>query len=107
MIQEIVENTCIYLHACVLRHSVLSELCDPLDCTLPGFSVHGTFWIRILEWEEEDSLEKEIFPTQELNPYLLRWQVDSLPLSHLGSLVFEKNKYISLTNVTLFLKPRF
>ena len=48
-----------------------------------------------------------IFPTQELNPYLLRWHVGSLPLSHLRSLVFEKNKYISLTNVTLFLKPRF
>ena len=26
-----------------------------------------------------------IFPTQELNPCLLYWQVDSLPLSHLGS----------------------
>ena len=24
-------------------------------------------------------------PTQELNPYLLHWQADSLPLSHLGS----------------------
>ena len=26
-----------------------------------------------------------IFPTQESNPCLLHWQVDSLPLSHLGS----------------------
>ena len=26
-----------------------------------------------------------IFPTQGLNPRLLHWQVDSLPLSHLGS----------------------
>ena len=26
-----------------------------------------------------------IFPTQGLNPYLLNWQADSLPLSHLGS----------------------
>ena len=26
-----------------------------------------------------------IFPTQGLNPYLLHWQADSLPLSHLGS----------------------
>ena len=26
-----------------------------------------------------------IFPTQGLNPYLLDWQADSLPLSHLGS----------------------
>ena len=29
-------------------------------------------------------LLQEIFPTQELNLHLLHWQVDSLPLSHLG-----------------------
>ena len=25
-------------------------LCDPMDCNLPGFSVHGIFQARILEW---------------------------------------------------------
>ena len=25
-------------------------LCDPMDCSLPGFSVHGIFQARILEW---------------------------------------------------------
>ena len=25
-------------------------LCDPMDCTLPGSSVHGIFKARILEW---------------------------------------------------------
>ena len=25
-------------------------LCDPMDCSLPGFSVHGVFQARILEW---------------------------------------------------------
>ena len=30
-----------------------------------------------------------IFPTQGSNPYLLHWQVDSLPLSHLGSPMVE------------------
>ena len=25
-------------------------LCDPLDCSLPGFSVHGIFQARVLEW---------------------------------------------------------
>ena len=29
-----------------------------------------------------------IFPNQGLNPYLLHWQADSLPLSHQGSPVF-------------------
>ena len=25
-------------------------LCDPMDCSLPGSSIHGTFQARILEW---------------------------------------------------------
>ena len=25
-------------------------LCDPTDCSLPGFSIHGIFQARILEW---------------------------------------------------------
>ena len=25
-------------------------LCDPMDCSLPGFSVHGIFLARVLEW---------------------------------------------------------
>ena len=25
-------------------------LCNPMDCSLPGSSVHGIFWARILEW---------------------------------------------------------
>ena len=40
-----------------LRHSSSSEvthlcptLCDPVDCSLPGFSVHRILQARILEW---------------------------------------------------------
>ena len=33
-------------------------------------------------------LLKSIFPTQGLNPHLLHWQVDSLPLSHWGSPIY-------------------
>ena len=25
-------------------------LCDPMDCSLPGFSVHGILQARIVEW---------------------------------------------------------
>ena len=25
-------------------------LCDPMDCSPPGFSVHGIFQARVLEW---------------------------------------------------------
>ena len=60
-------------------------LCDSIDCSLPGSSVHVIFQARILEWiaipyPRGSSL------TQGLNPYvlsLLHWQEDSLPLCHL------------------------
>ena len=38
----------IQLYVCV-SHSVLS-LCDPMDYSLPGFSVHGILQARILKW---------------------------------------------------------
>ena len=31
-------------------HQVVSHSCDPMDCSPPGSSVHGTFQARILEW---------------------------------------------------------
>ena len=34
---------------CVSR-SVLSDSLDPMDCSLPGSSVHGLLQARILEW---------------------------------------------------------
>ena len=30
--------------------SVMSNLRDPIDCSLPGFSVHGIFQAIVLEW---------------------------------------------------------
>ena len=34
----------------VLRCSVVSDPCDPTDCSPPGSSVHGVLQARILEW---------------------------------------------------------
>ena len=31
-------------------HSVVSDSCDPVDCSPPGSSVHGIFQARIMEW---------------------------------------------------------
>ena len=46
-----------------------------LQNTGPGVVVHGLSY----------SMVCEIFPDLRLNPYLLNWQVDFLPLSHQGS----------------------
>ena len=34
----------------VLVTQLCSTLCDPMDCSLPGSSVHGILQARILEW---------------------------------------------------------
>ena len=35
---------------CVLSRSVMSDLRDPMNCSLPGSSVQGILQARILEW---------------------------------------------------------
>ena len=35
---------------CVLVAQLCPILCDPVDCSLPGSSVHGMLLARILEW---------------------------------------------------------
>lgn len=34
----------------VLITQLCPTLCNPIDCSLPGFSVHGILQIRILKW---------------------------------------------------------
>ena len=53
----------------VLVAQLCPSLCDPMDCSLPGSSVHGTLQARILEWGAI-SFSRGIFPTQGLNPSL-------------------------------------
>ena len=60
-------------------------LCHPVDCSLPGSSVHGILKARILEWCH--AFLQGIFPTQGSNPYLLcllHWQAGSSPLAPPG-----------------------
>ena len=57
-------------------------LCDPMDCSLPGSSVHGIFQARILEWVaisfSRDLSDQGIEPR---SPALL---ADALPSEPLG-----------------------
>ena len=48
-------------------------LCDPIDCSPPGFSVHGILQARKLEWVATliQGILKRIFLTQGSNPHLL------------------------------------
>ena len=62
-------------------------LCDSVDYNLPSSSVHGISQAKILEWvaipfSRGSSWLNQI---QGLNPGLLHWQTDYLPLCHPGS----------------------
>ena len=70
-------------HLVCVRAQSCPTLCNPMACSLPGSSVHGTSLARILD-SVAFSYSRGIFPIQGLNLHLLHQQVDSFPLSHLG-----------------------
>ena len=74
------------LCACAKLLQSCLTLCDPLDCSPPGSSVHGILQARILELGGH-ALLQGIFPTHRLNLWLLgplHWQVSSLWLETPG-----------------------
>ena len=59
-------------------------VCDPMNCSLPGSSVHGIRHARIVEWVAISLLKGNLpkpgmEPTSPASPAL---QVDALPPSH-------------------------
>ena len=58
-------------------------LCNPMDCSPWGSSLHGISQARILEWAAISFSRESSQPTDQT--YVPAWQVNSLPLSHLGS----------------------
>ena len=61
---------------CFVTHSC-PTLCNPMDCSPPGSSVHGDFAGKNTKVGRRAFLQG-IFPIQELNPDLLQLQADSL-----------------------------
>ena len=79
----------LFMHAHLLQSCPTP--CNPIDCNLPGSSVYGISQARILEWVAfPPFLLQGIFPTQGSNLHLLQllhWQVDSLHLRHLVTVI--------------------
>ena len=61
-------------------------LCDSMDCSLPGFSVHGLLQARILEWVAVPSSRGSSQPRDQTHIFYvyLHWQAGSLPLAAPG-----------------------
>ena len=49
LFQNCINGTALYVKWNEVAQSC-PTLCDPMDCSLPGFSIHGIFQARILEW---------------------------------------------------------
>ena len=58
-------------------------LCNSIDYSPSGSSVHGIFQAKILEWVVI-SFFRGIFPTRGLNLSLLHWRKIPYQLSHQG-----------------------
>ena len=73
-------------HACLVIQSC-PTLCNPMDCSPPGFSVHGILQARILEWVAMSTSSRG-FPTQGSNSGILHCRWILYHLSHQGSLKY-------------------
>ena len=85
-------------------------LCDPMDCSLPGSSVHGIFQARILEWVAI-SFSRRSSQHLALNPGVWHCRQTLLPseppgnspYAPMGTLFFDKGgKYIQWGKDNLF-----
>ena len=72
-----------HVHAKSLQSCL--TLCDPMDCSPPGFSVHGILQARILEWAAMPSSRGSFWPSDwTCVSCLLCWQTGSVPLAPPG-----------------------
>ena len=83
-------HTCIYICVCAKLLQLCLTLCDLMDCSLPGLSVHG-YSPGKNTGVDQYTLLQGIFPTQGSNACLLcllHWQVCSLPLVPPGMTIY-------------------
>ena len=73
---------CLEKCVCVCTQSC-PTLCNPMDCSPPGSSVHGILQARTLEWIVI-SFSRGSSQSRESNPHLLHCRQILYQLSHLG-----------------------
>ena len=56
-----IKKNCVCVCVCVLVALSCSTLCEHLDCSPPGFSIHGVFQTRVLEWAAISFSKKESY----------------------------------------------
>ena len=81
------------LYMCVQSYLTL---CNSVDWSLPGSSVHGILQARILEWVSISSSRGSSWPRDQTHTSFisLQWQADSSPLSNGGSPIYQRRYLI-------------
>ena len=80
-----------YVHACLVTQSCMT-LCDPLDCSPPGSSVHEIIQARILEWVVMPSSRESSWPRNQTliscvfciaDGFFTHWAVREAPVQYI------------------------
>ena len=100
---------------CMCVHSVNQsrpDLCNPMDCSPPGFSVHGIFQARVLEWVASDfsmtnldSISKSRDITLPTNVCLVKAMVFPVVMYGCESWTIKKAVHFSRSVVSDSLRP--
>ena len=85
--------TCACMHACMLSHFNCVQLCDPMNCSLPGSPVHGILQARILGSVAMPSSKGSSQPRDRTHVSYVSW--------------IQFNSFQSLSRVWLFATPWF
>ena len=75
-------------------------LCDPMDCSPPGSSVHEIFQARILEWVAISSSRGSSWPRNEthvscIGRHIYHWTIWKASLSAYRVIVYDSPSYVS------------
>ena len=92
------QHIMMFSHYCLVTNSCLT-LCDPMDLSPPGPSVHGIFLARILEWvviSSSSSPSCPIWPSKislflKYNPNFITWTTNSSCLAPVHLQLFPVN----------------
>ena len=90
---------CVCVCVCVVAQSCLT-LCDPMDCSPPGSSLHRIFQARILEWVA-NSYSRGSCQTQVSNTRLFATEPPGKPLSFRYCfiiMIFQRGIFFSLAH---------
>ena len=69
--------TALFFGSCYVNKDLCPSLCDPMDCSMSGFSVYGILQARILEWVAAP-FSRDL-PNPGIEPRSPALQADSLP----------------------------